>query len=78
MLSLLALGAGIYLGLHFPVLLLVPVTLIGGGAIALTGGVSAIAWPIIFCQAGYMLGLTAGGMYGQLMARLKIRQSRRI
>lgn len=85
MLSFLACALGIYLGLHFNVLLVVPVTLVGGAAIfvcsslsggSLLEGASATVFPIIFCQAGYMVGLTARDIYGQLLARLKIRHSK--
>lgn len=87
MLPFIAASVGTYLGLHFPVLVLLPITLLGGGtaivyawlsgASVLAGGVEVLI-PIFICQAGYMLGLTARETYGQLLARLNIGQSKRV
>jgi hypothetical protein len=87
MLPLFALAAGIYLGLHFPVLILLPITIFGAGLIALScwlsglgllDGIGAMFWPVIFCQTGYLAGLTGRETYGQVLARLKIGRSKRV
>jgi hypothetical protein len=87
MLALLACCAGIYLGLHFNILALLPFTLLGAGAFiasSLTSGqgllesFASLIIPMIAVQAGYMLGLTARESYAHLLVRLKIGQSRRV
>jgi hypothetical protein len=87
MLLLIACGAGIYLGLHFNILVLLPFSILGAGAFIF------LSWPseqsvfdsagvllvlLISVQAGFMLGLTARETYRQLLARLNIGLSRRI
>jgi hypothetical protein len=87
MLPLFAFSAGIYLGLHFNILVLLPFSLLG----AVATGLTSLAWghtlfdsagivlfPLIAVQGGYMLGLTARETYGQLRIRLNIGQSERI
>jgi len=87
MLPLIACGAGIYLGLHFNILVLLPFSILGAGAFIISSWSSGQSFldsavillvPLISIQAGFMLGLTARESYGQLRARLNIRQSRRI
>jgi nitric oxide reductase large subunit len=87
MLPLIACGAGIYLGLHFNILVLLPFSILGAGAFIMSSWASGqslldsagiLLVPLIAVQAGFMLGLTARESYGQLRARLNIRQSRRI
>ena len=87
MLPLLACGAGIYLGLHFNILVVLPFSLLGAGAYIFSSWASGqgfldsaavLLFPMIAIQAGYMLGLTARENYGQLRARLNIGQSERI
>lgn len=87
MLPLLAFGAGIYMGLHFTVLVLLPFSLLGAGAFifssatpdqSLFDSAGVILFALISVQAGYMMGLTARGAYGQFLARLNIRQTKRI
>jgi hypothetical protein len=87
MLPLLACAAGIYLGLHFNILVVLPFSILGAGAFIASGWasgqslsetVSVLLFPMILVQAGYMLGLTARETYGQLLARMNIGQSRRI
>lgn len=87
MLLFIACGAGIYLGLHFNILVLLPFSVLGAGAFivsswssgqGLLDGAGVLLVPLISIQAGFMLGLTARGSYGQLLARLNIGQSRRI
>ena len=87
MLPLLACGAGVYLGLHFNILVLLPYSVLGVGAYVFSSWASGqsffdsanvLVFSIISVQAGYMLGLTARETYGQLLARLNIGQSKRI
>jgi hypothetical protein len=87
MLTLLACAAGIYLGLHFNILVVLPFSILGAGAFIVSGwgagqslsdSASTLLFPMILVQAGYMLGLTARETYGQLLARMNIGQSRRI
>ena len=87
MLSLIACGAGIYLGLHFNVLVLLPFSILGAGAFlfsswslehSLLDSAGFLLVLLVAVQAGFMLGLTARATYGQLLARLNIGQSKRI
>ena len=87
MLLFIACGAGIYLGLHFNILSLLAFSVLGAGAYVFSSWASGqsffdsanvLVFSIISVQAGYMLGLTARGIYGQLLARLNIGQSERI
>jgi hypothetical protein len=87
MLPLLACCAGIYLGLHFNILVLLPFSVLGAGAMICSSWSSGqsfldsaniLLFPLIAIQAGYMLGLTARETYGQLLARLNIGHSKRI
>ena len=86
MLVLLACGVGIYLGLNFSVLVLLALSFLGAGAFSLafwsgTDFFDAFRdafLPLFLAQAGYMLGLTARDVYGHLLTRLNIGQSKRI
>jgi hypothetical protein len=87
MLPLLSCGAGIYLGLNFNVLILLPLSLFGAIAfifvswssgLGLSESFGVVLLPLISAQGGYMLGLTARDAYGQLLARLNHAQSKRI
>jgi hypothetical protein len=86
MVLLLACGVGIYLGLNFSVLVLLPLCFLGASASILsfwsgTGvsdGFRDVLVPLFSAQAGYMLGLTARDTYGHLLTRLNIGQSKRI
>jgi hypothetical protein len=87
MLALLACGFGIYVGLHFNVLVLLPLSFLGAGAFifsswssghAFSEGLVALILPFLALQAGYMIGLTAREAYGQLCARFNIAQSKRV
>ena len=87
MLPLLACAAGIYLGLYFNILVLLPFSILGAGAYIFSGwaagqglidSAAILLFPMISVQAGYMLGLTAREAYGQLRARLNIGQSPQI
>ena len=86
MLPMIAFCAGIYLGVRFSVLALLPFSFFGAGAFigaSLAAGQSfgaattSLALPFLMLQAGYMLGLTARPVFGQLLSRLNIRQSHR-
>jgi nitric oxide reductase large subunit len=87
MLPILACIAGIYVGLHFNVLALLPLSVLGAGAYVVTAwsngqglldGLAVVALPIIAVQAGYFLGLTTRPAYSHLRSRLNIRQSERV
>jgi nitric oxide reductase large subunit len=87
MLPILACGAGIYVGLHFNVLALLPLSVLGAGAYvvsawsngqSLLDGLAVVALPIIAVQAGYFLGLTTRPAYFYLRSRLSIRHSERV
>jgi hypothetical protein len=87
MLPILACGAGIYVGLHFNILALLPLSVLGAGAYlvsawangqGLLDGIVVVALPIIAVQAGYFLGLTTRPAYLHLRSRLNIRHSERV
>ena len=87
MLPILACGAGIYVGLHFNILALLPLSVLGAGAYlvsawangqGLQDGLVVVALPIIAVQAGYFLGLTTRPAYLHLRSRLNIRHSERV
>jgi hypothetical protein len=87
MLPILACGAGIYVGLHFNILALLPLSILGAGAYlvsawangqGLLDGLAVVALPIIAVQAGYFLGLTTRPAYLHLRSRLNIRHSERV
>lgn len=87
MLPLIACGAGIYVGLHFNILALLPLSLLGAGAYVVTfwsnghgllSSIAAVFLPIVALQVGYFLGLTTRPAYLQLRSRFNIRQSEQI
>jgi hypothetical protein len=87
MLPILACCAGIYVGLHFNILALLPLSVLGAGAYlvsawangqGLLDGLAVIALPVIAVQAGYFLGLTTRPAYMHLRSRLNIRHSERV
>lgn len=87
MLPILACGAGIYVGLHFNILALLPLSLLGAGAFvvsacangqALLEALAAVALPLITVQLGYFVGLTTRPAYSYLRSRLNIRHSERV
>jgi hypothetical protein len=87
MLPILACGAGIYVGLHFNILALLPLSALGAGAYlvsawangqGLLDGLAVVALPIIAVQVGYFLGLTTRPAYLHLRSRLNIRHSERV
>ena len=84
---ILACGAGIYVGLHFNILALLPLSALGAGAYmvsawangqGLLDGLAVVALPIIAVQAGYFLGLTTRPAYLHLRSRLNVRHSERV
>jgi hypothetical protein len=86
LLLLIACGAGIYLGLHFNVLALLPFSILGAGAFIFSSWSSeqglfdragVLLIPLLLVQAGFVLGLTARETYARLLTRLNISQSRR-
>jgi hypothetical protein len=86
MLLLIACGAGIYLGLNFNVLALLPFSILWAGAFIFSSCSSeqslleiagVVLVPLISVQAGFVLGLTARESYGRVLARLNIGQSKR-
>jgi nitric oxide reductase large subunit len=87
MLPILACGAGIYVGLHFNILALLPLSVLGAGAYmvsawangqGLLDSLAVVALPIIAVQAGYFLGLTTRPAYLHLRSRLNVRHSERV
>jgi hypothetical protein len=87
MLALLVCGFGIYTGLHFTVLALLPLSFLGAGAFIFSSWSSGYAFsdsfvslllPLFALQAGYMIGLTARNAYGHFHARVNIAQSKRV
>jgi hypothetical protein len=74
-------------GLHFNILALLPLSVLGAGAYlvsawangqGLLDGLVVVALPIIAVQAGYFLGLTTRPAYLHLRSRLNIRHSERV
>jgi hypothetical protein len=87
MLPVLACGAGIYVGFHFNILALLPLSVLGAGAYivsawsngqGLLDSLAVVALPIITVQVGYFLGLTTRPAYLHLRSRLNIRHSERV
>jgi nitric oxide reductase large subunit len=87
MLPILACGAGIYVGLHFNILALLPLSVLGTGAYVVSAwsngqglldSLAVVALPIIAVQAGYFLGLTTRPAYLHLRSWLNIRHSERV
>jgi len=86
MLIFIACGAGIYLGLHFNILSLLPFSALAAGTYIssfwLSGqsffGNADLLIAIVAIQAGYMLGLTAREPYEQVLAKLNISPSKRV
>jgi hypothetical protein len=87
MLLFIACGAGIFLGLHFNILVLLPFSVFGAGALissswssgqSLFNSAGILLLPLVAVQAGFMLGLMACETYRQILARLNAGQSKRI
>jgi nitric oxide reductase large subunit len=87
MLPILACGAGIYVGLHFNILALLPLSVLGAGAYVATSwaagqslldSAAVLFLPMVTVQVGYFLGLTTRPAYSHLRARLNIGHSERV
>jgi hypothetical protein len=87
MLSLFVCVAGILVGLYFNVLVLLLICLAGSFTfifVNLSSGFNSylvlghFLFPLVLGQAGYMLGLTARGAYGHILARFHAAPSNRI
>ncbi|WP_065751163.1 hypothetical protein [Bradyrhizobium paxllaeri] len=87
MLPILACVAGIYVGLHFNILALLPLTVLGAAAYivsawangqGLLDSITAVLLPILTVQVGYFLGLTSRPAYFHLRSRLNIWHSERV
>jgi nitric oxide reductase large subunit len=87
LLLLISCGAGISLGFHFNILAVLPFSILGVAAFffsswsseqSLFDSTGLLLVSLISVQAGFVFGLTARETCGQLLARLKIGQSRRI
>ena len=87
MLPLLACVAGIFLGLNFRVLILLPTSVVFAAIFIFHNMASDLRFyahigdllvPLILAQAGYMLGLVGRETYAQIMARFQAPQSNRI
>jgi hypothetical protein len=87
MLPVLVCVAGIFLGLYFNVLVLLPASLIGSAIFVMVNVSSGLSFyadvgdllvPLISGQAGYMLGLCGRESYGHMLARFHAVQSNRI
>jgi hypothetical protein len=86
-LLIVASAAGIFLGLYYHLLVLVPVTMAAAvvfSAVALWHGETvstalvAIVIPAIGLQGGYMIGLTSRDVLSQFLSRLNAAQSKRV
>ena len=87
MMPLLACGVGIYIGLNFNILALVPLSIVAGTAAlaaswlsgqGLFGGNHLFLLPLMAIQAGYMIGLTARDAVAQLRLRANPDQAKRL
>jgi len=79
--------AGIFLGLYYNLLVLVPVTMaaavvFSGAALwhgeTVSTALLAIVIPAIGLQGGYMIGLTSRDVLSQFLSRLNAAQSKRV
>jgi hypothetical protein len=83
---LLVCSAGVFLGLFFNVLVLLPVSLTGSAIFILLNPSSGLSFYanlggllfLLMGQSGYMQGLTCRDTYGHILARLQAAQSNRI
>lgn len=87
MLLITAAGAGIFFGLYYNFLVLVPIalaaTIVCCASAVLSGASAASALltmivPAVGLQGGYMVGLTSRDVVGQVLARLNGAQSNRV
>ena len=87
MTPLLACGIGIYIGLNFNILALVPLSILSGTAAlvaswlsgpSLFGGNHLFLLSLVAIQAGYMIGLTARDAVAQPRLRANPDQAKRL
>ena len=85
MLIVLAALVGVFIGLNFKAVILIPVFLFGAvaySALSIEHGFGANALAIVVAavsvQGGYMIGLTGRDLFSQMLVRLNIVQSKRI
>jgi hypothetical protein len=85
MLMLVACCLGTYVGLHFSILALLPLSFLGAGALVasswssgpdLSESLMVSILPAFTLQAGYMIGLSARGAYCHFLVRFNDTQSR--
>jgi hypothetical protein len=79
--------AGIFLGLHYNLLVLVPLTLAAALVFSaaaqwhgqtVSAALFAVIIPAIGLQGGYMIGLTSRDVLSQFLSRLNAAQSKRV
>ena len=87
MLPLLATAVGIYLGLHFNVLVLAPFCALGAGAyvaaslwdrLGILASAADLIVPLVAIQMGYFLGLVSRGSLKMVLTRFNLRPSKRV
>lgn len=85
MLIVLASLVGIFIGLNFNAVVLIPLFLFGVvtyAALSIEHGFGATSLAIVVAavsvQGGYMIGLTGRDLFAQILARLNIVQSKRV
>ena len=87
MLALITFGFGVYVGLHFNVLALLPLSFLGAGALVATSwssgqdlheGMLLLILPAIALQAGFMIGLSARDAYRHLLVRFNLATKTRL
>jgi hypothetical protein len=87
MMTVVSLLTGIWLGIHFGVIVLIPILMIGALSVAFCTFGTEISFheimilcgmPLIAVQCGYMVGLTGHDMIAQIRNRFDTSQSERI
>lgn len=78
---------GIYFGLKYPVLVLIPLSIIGAIALLVRGGLypsavstafDTVLLPLLLMQVGYIMGLTGRDAYRYLCDRLGLVHPNRV
>jgi hypothetical protein len=76
--------AGIFFGLYYNFLVLIPLTLVAAATCSVaallhdSSTLLAIVIPAVGLQGGYMIGLTGRELFDQLLARFSRVQSKRV
>jgi hypothetical protein len=79
--------AGIFFGLYYNLLVLIPLTLAAAVACSaaavlhgqtISGALLATVIPAVGLQAGYMIGLTSRDLLSQVLSRFNATQSKRV